>query len=80
MMDLKSTIICPECGVTHDEKMPVDHCLVTYTCTFCGVTLNPLEGDCCVFCSFGTNPCPGVHEESVGNISLKLSMSQEIGR
>ncbi|WP_368736408.1 GDCCVxC domain-containing (seleno)protein [Proteus terrae] len=25
--------------------------------------LTPLEGDCCVFCSYGTVPCPPIQEE-----------------
>ena len=26
--------------------------------TGCGALLRPKPGDCCVFCSFGTVPCP----------------------
>jgi hypothetical protein len=29
-------------------------------CKGCGETLKPLPGDCCVFCSYGTVPCPPV--------------------
>ncbi|MCB1750725.1 MAG: hypothetical protein KDI74_03310 [Gammaproteobacteria bacterium] len=55
---LISRITCPRCGVSRDESMPVDACQWIYECTGCGELLRPLPGDCCVFCSFGTIPCP----------------------
>ncbi|MER1719411.1 hypothetical protein KC966_09720 [Proteus terrae] len=33
------------------------------TCPYCHTLLNPLEGDCCVFCSYGTVLCPPIQEE-----------------
>ncbi|MDO7837212.1 GDCCVxC domain-containing (seleno)protein [Sphingobium sp. HBC34] len=38
--------------------MPTDTCRFFYHCEGCGETLRPLEGDCCVFCSYGTSPMP----------------------
>jgi len=38
--------------------MPENACQYFYTCTSCGVTLKPLQGDCCVFCSYGDTACP----------------------
>jgi hypothetical protein len=35
-------------------------CLITYECTGCGETLRPKRGACCVFCSYGSVPCPPV--------------------
>jgi len=29
-----------------------------YECTGCGHLLRPNPGDCCVFCSFGSEKCP----------------------
>ncbi|HXK58247.1 MAG TPA: GDCCVxC domain-containing (seleno)protein [Gammaproteobacteria bacterium] len=55
---LISRITCPHCGVSRDESMPIDACQWFYECTGCGELLRPLPGDCCVFCSFGTTPCP----------------------
>jgi len=40
--------------------MPTDACRIVYACKSCGETLKPLAGDCCVFCSYGTVPCPPV--------------------
>lgn len=38
--------------------MPTDACRYFYDCVGCGVTLKPLPGDCCVFCSNGDHVCP----------------------
>lgn len=61
-MQLRSTITCPECGHAEEETMPTDACLYFYECKACGVKLKPKEGDCCVFCSFGTVPCPPIQQ------------------
>ncbi|XTI73700.1 GDCCVxC domain-containing (seleno)protein [Acidithiobacillus sp. AC3] len=55
---LQSTITCPVCGHSEIETMPVDSCLYFYECQGCGALLSPKSGDCCVFCSYGTVPCP----------------------
>lgn len=59
---LSSELTCPECGHTHAETMPVDACLFFYDCTACGAMLRPKQGDCCVFCSYGSVACPPVQE------------------
>lgn len=56
----RSTIICPECGHAAAETMPTDACQWFYDCTGCGTLLRPKPGDCCVFCSYGSTPCPPV--------------------
>ena len=40
--------------------MPTDACLFFHACPSCGVLLRPQPGDCCVFCSYGSVPCPPV--------------------
>lgn len=56
---IENTVItCPYCGYKKGEQMLLDSCRYFYTCTNCSVTIKPKEGDCCVFCSYGTNPCP----------------------
>nr|WP_274594844.1 GDCCVxC domain-containing (seleno)protein [Parasedimentitalea marina] len=42
--------------------MPTDSCQWFYDCTKCGAVLKPLPGDCCVFCSYGTVPCPPIQQ------------------
>ena len=63
-MQLVSTLTCPHCGYRAIETMPVDACQFFYDCRGCGVRLKPKPGDCCVFCSYGSVPCPPMQ---VGN-------------
>jgi hypothetical protein len=56
----KSTITCPACGTAKTETMPTDACQYFYECTGCGTLLRPKPGDCCVFCSYGSVPCPRI--------------------
>lgn len=67
MIELKSQIECPACGHRQIETMPTDACWFFYDCAHCGETLKPLQGDCCVFCSFGTVPCPPIQEGACCN-------------
>jgi hypothetical protein len=62
-MIFESVITCPQCGTAKAEAMPTDACRVFYECTGCGTTLRPKPGDCCVFCSYGTVPCPPMQAE-----------------
>ena len=57
-MQTVSILKCPRCGHTSAEQMPTDACRFFFVCAGCGETLKPLRGDCCVFCSYGTVPCP----------------------
>ncbi|WP_081766855.1 MULTISPECIES: GDCCVxC domain-containing (seleno)protein [Phyllobacteriaceae] len=66
MTELNSTITCPHCGHTAVEQMPTDACQFFYECKGCGTLLRPKDGDCCVFCSYGSVPCPPIQEERAG--------------
>lgn len=57
---LKSIIICPKCGFQKQETMPEDACQFFYECESCKTILKPKQGDCCVFCSFGSVKCPSI--------------------
>ena len=63
---LASVIACPHCGHAKAETMPVDACQWFYECERCRVLLRPRPGDCCVFCSFGSVPCPPVQQAGSG--------------
>jgi len=56
-MQLESVIKCPKCGFEKEEIMPTDSCLFFYECTNCKTLLKPEQGDCCVFCSYGSVKC-----------------------
>ena len=53
---LKSEITCPNCGHKKIEEMPTNACQFFYECDNCQKVLKPKEGDCCVYCSYGTVP------------------------
>lgn len=57
---LESVITCPKCGYRAEETMPTNACLFFYECSRCGAKLKPKQGDCCVFCSYGSVPCPPI--------------------
>ncbi|MBK7625636.1 MAG: hypothetical protein IPJ16_00285 [Bacteroidales bacterium] len=53
-----SVITCPICGYNKEEKMPEDACQFFYECENCKTVIKPKDGDCCVYCSYGTEKCP----------------------
>jgi len=57
---LKSLLTCPECAFSKTETMPLDACLFVYECGQCKAVLRPKPEHCCVFCSYGSVPCPSV--------------------
>ena len=57
---LESVVTCPLCGHAKQELMPTDACQWLYDCTHCHAVLKPKPGDCCVFCSYGSIPCPPI--------------------
>src|SRR3972149_5171170 len=58
MATLTTTITCPKCGHAAVESMPTDRCVFFYECVECQSVLKPRAGDCCVFCSYGTEGVP----------------------
>ena len=68
-IELISELTCPECGHTSSETMPTDKCQYYYECRHCGALLKPLQDDCCVFCSYGTVPCPPIQKARLAGSS-----------
>jgi hypothetical protein len=60
---LESVITCPYCGTAKTEVMPTDSCLFFYECSGCHKLLRPNTGHCCVFCSYGSVPCPPIQQQ-----------------
>lgn len=58
-----SVLTCPNCQVSTEAEMPEDACQFFWQCPSCQALIKPLEGDCCVFCSYGTVPCPPVQKD-----------------
>ncbi|MEQ8551629.1 GDCCVxC domain-containing (seleno)protein [Imperialibacter roseus] len=64
---LESTITCRECGHQKEETIPTDACQYFYEWENCHQVLKPKEGDCCVYCSYGSAPCLPVQEAGSGH-------------
>jgi alkylmercury lyase len=73
---MESIITCPKCSVAKLETMPIDACQFFYECTGCGTLLRPKPGDCCVFCSYGSVPCPPIQESSGEPLCCQSSESR----
>ena len=54
----EALLTCPVCGASQRVIMPLDACQVLFDCEHCGARLRPLDGDCCVFCSYADVVCP----------------------
>jgi len=67
-MILESIITCPHCATAKSETMPTDACRFLYECSGCRARLRPKQGDCCVFCSYGSVPCPPIQAERAGDV------------
>lgn len=62
LVENETEITCPKCGFKKKEIMPTDICQIKYTCTNCQAELFPKDGDCCVYCTYGTHKCPSKQE------------------
>ncbi|HWW98713.1 MAG TPA: GDCCVxC domain-containing (seleno)protein [Edaphobacter sp.] len=61
---LQSVVTCPHCGHEMTETMPSDSCRFFHRCVRCDAVIRPKEGDCCVFCSYGSSKCPPIQQQS----------------
>lgn len=61
-LHLESMLTCPSCKHRAIETMSTDACWFFYRCGGCGEVLQPKSDDCCVFCSYGTMPCPPIQQ------------------
>ncbi|MDP4030068.1 MAG: GDCCVxC domain-containing (seleno)protein [Gallionella sp.] len=55
-LQLESLLTCPICGHAEMLAMPTDACQWFHQCPSC----NTEPGDCCVFCAYGSVPCPPI--------------------
>lgn len=58
-----SVLTCPHCGEHTAQDMPADACVFFFECGACHSLLRPKQGDCCVFCSYGSVKCPPVQRQ-----------------
>lgn len=65
-MVLDTVLYCPHCAGASTWRMPGNACQWRVVCPLCGRDIITLPGKCCVFCSYGSVPCPPVQQEGRG--------------
>lgn len=50
-------VTCPKCGHSEWMTMEPDYSPYVYQCDRCLTVSVPTDGECCLFCSFGSSPC-----------------------
>jgi hypothetical protein len=62
---MQTTIQCPSCNHRMDILMPFASVQLIYECEKCYALIRPKKGDCCVFCSYGSVPCPSTQQKGI---------------
>jgi hypothetical protein len=70
---LKTIIKCPVCKFQKEEMMKIGTHVAFYTCQECEARIKPRQNECCVFCSYGTVPCPAAQAGKSSGGERKLS-------
>lgn len=65
-IQIESVLTCPECNHRELLEMPTDACQWFHECSNCHKLLKPKQGDCCVFCSYGSVVCPPIQLQETG--------------
>jgi len=65
---LECSVTCPSCGSVLATTMSQSETVRRLSCRACGEAMVPEPGDCCVFCSHGSVPCPGTQREFLATI------------
>jgi hypothetical protein len=61
-LKLDCQLTCPHCGQCSTITMPTDACQFFLDCPACAAVVSPKTGDGCVFCSYGSVPCPPIQQ------------------
>lgn len=57
-LELWSVLRCPTCGYEEPLRMPMRGRVLRYACGQCDAEFAPEGTACCVFCGYGSVPCP----------------------
>jgi hypothetical protein len=68
-VETKAMMTCPHCGASYEVEMPTEFCQILMLCPKCGEKITPLEGDCCIFCSYADKKCPPKQVEETNSKS-----------
>ncbi len=57
-LELWSVLRCPTCVFEEPLRMPMRGRVLRYACGRCDAEFSPAGANCCVFCEYGSVPCP----------------------
>ncbi|WP_285896681.1 GDCCVxC domain-containing (seleno)protein [Polynucleobacter corsicus] len=57
-----TTITCPDCCGQETLEISQGYSQHLYRCPSCSTILKPRSGDCCIFCSFGSQDCSNAEQ------------------
>ncbi|WP_304608924.1 MULTISPECIES: GDCCVxC domain-containing (seleno)protein [unclassified Polynucleobacter] len=55
-------ITCPNCYGQETLEISQGYSQHLYRCPSCSIILKPRSGDCCIFCSFGSQDCSSAEQ------------------
>ncbi len=61
---LRSIMQCPHCGFKVTERMPAKMKVLRWQCPACTAMIESPPTACCVFCAYGSVPCPDAQQVS----------------
>jgi hypothetical protein len=59
--------------------MPTDACQFFHECAGCHLLIRPKAGDCCVFCSYGSVPCPPIQAGADAKACRAMGSARDSG-
>ena len=57
MITSDSVLTCPLCGHSESMPLPLSDAPDEFSCSGCHAVVQKKEGDCCIFCSYGSHKC-----------------------
>lgn len=57
-LNLRSIVQCPYCHFKVTERMPASQRVMEWECPACHQHVSVTEEACCIFCEYGSVPCP----------------------
>ena len=63
-----SVLKCAGCGFTQEFEMPLYASRKHFYCSNCNAVHESKSDECCIYCSYGTVPCP---KEQLSSVVLR---------
>jgi hypothetical protein len=64
-IEIFSTLTCPACGYQAEFQMPLHARKKFFQCANCHSHFESNKDKCCIFCSYGSVPCPNAQMKKI---------------